>query len=153
MKIAVIIVRVLMGLLYLASSVAFFLNVMPQSEMSESARLFVTGMGASVYLFPLVKVIELLCGVALIAGRFVTLATVVIFPITLNIFLFHSFLAPDGMIVPALLLIGNLFLAYHYRSRYAGEKMRVSSRVASKLKFPRVSVVVPLLLPFICTLT
>jgi uncharacterized membrane protein YphA (DoxX/SURF4 family) len=118
MKIAVIIVRVVIGLLYLSSSIAFFLNAMPQSEMSDGAKLFVTGMGASVYMFPLIKVIELLCGIALVTGRFVTLAVVVIFPITLNIFLFHSFLAPDGMIVPVLLLAGNLFLAYNYRKRY-----------------------------------
>jgi len=51
-------------------------------------------MEATVYLMPLLKVTELLCGLAFISGRFVPLATVVIFPITLNILLFHTFLAP-----------------------------------------------------------
>jgi uncharacterized membrane protein YphA (DoxX/SURF4 family) len=118
MKIAVIVVRTLMGLLFLVSAIGYFFNLMPQGEMSEGASLFVGGMAASVYLFPAVKVIETLCGLAFLSGKFVPLATVIIFPITVNILLFHAFLAPDGMIAPVLLFAGNLFLAFHYRKKY-----------------------------------
>jgi putative oxidoreductase len=48
----------------------------------------------------------------------VPLATVVIFPIIVNILLFHGILAPDSMVVPIALLLGNLFLAYAYRKSY-----------------------------------
>jgi putative oxidoreductase len=75
-------------------------------------------MAASGYLLPVVKGIELLCAIAFLTGRFVPLATVVIFPITLNILLFHGVLAPDSLIVPIGLLLGNLFLAYAYRQHY-----------------------------------
>src|SRR5690349_15176617 len=112
MKAAVITVRIILGALFLFSSVAYFLNLIPPGEMSQGAQQFFTGMVASKYLLPVVKVIELLVGVALLAGRFVPLATVVIFPITINIVLFHAFLAPEGLIVPIVLLLGNLFLAY-----------------------------------------
>jgi putative oxidoreductase len=118
MKIAVIIVRIVMGLLFIVSSLGFFFNLMPQPELNASAKTFVIGMGVTGYLFPLVKVIELLCGIAFVVGRFVSLATVVIFPITVNILLFHAFLAPDGVIVPVLLFMGNLFLAFYYRKNY-----------------------------------
>ena len=118
MKIAMIVVRTLMGLLFLVSAIGYFFNLMPQGEMTEGASLFIGGMAASVYLFPVVKVIETLCGLAFISGKFVPLATVIIFPITVNILLFHAFLAPDGMIVPALLFAGNLFLAFYYRQKY-----------------------------------
>jgi putative oxidoreductase len=47
MKIAVIIVRTLMGLLFLVSAIGFFFNLLPQPKMSEGATLFVTGMAAS----------------------------------------------------------------------------------------------------------
>jgi putative oxidoreductase len=57
-------------------------------------------------------------GIAFLAGKFVPLATVVIFPITLNIVLFHAFLAPEGMLVPVIILLGNLFLAFRYRENY-----------------------------------
>ena len=91
---------------------------MPAGELSESAQLFFTGMVASKYLLPVVKTIELLVGIAFLAGKFVPLATVVIFPITLNIVLFHAFLAPEGMLVPVIILLGNLFLAFRYRENY-----------------------------------
>lgn len=118
MKIAVIIVRVLIGLIYTVFALVFFFNLMPAQPMSEGATLFMTGMVASVYLLPVVKVVELLCGLAFLSGRFVPLATVVIFPITLNILLFHVFLGPEGLAVPVFLFLGNLFLAYAYRKSY-----------------------------------
>ena len=118
MKIAVITIRIILGLLFLFSSIAYFFNLMPPGEMSEGAQLFFSGMVASKYLLPVVKVIELLVGISLVTGKFVPLATVIIFPITVNIVLFHAFLAPEGMIVPIVILLGNLFLAYRYRENY-----------------------------------
>ena len=118
MKIAIIVVRIVMGLLFLVSAIGFFFNLMPQPELSDPAKLFVGGLGASGYVLPLVKVIELLCAIALLTGKFVPLATVVIFPITVNILLFHAFLAPEGMLVPVLLFLSNLFLAYAFRRNY-----------------------------------
>lgn len=118
MKVAVIIVRMLMGILFLVSVIGFFFKLMPQPELQGNAELFVTGLGASGYLMPVVKVIELLCALAFLSGRFLPLATVVIFPVTVNILLFHGFLAPEGMIIPILLFTGNLFLAYAFRKSY-----------------------------------
>ncbi len=118
MKIAKIIVRVLMGLLFLFSSVVVLFKLVPEPELSGNVKLFNEGMAASVYLMPLLKSIELLCAIALLSGRFVPLATVVIFPITVNILLFHSFLAPEGLPVAIFLFLGNLFLAYTSRKNY-----------------------------------
>lgn len=120
MKIASTIIRVLMGLLYAFASIAFFFKLAEAPEVTGSVKVFNEGIAASVYLMPTVKVIELLCAVAFLSGRLVPLATVVIFPITLNIFLFHAFLEPSGLAIAALLLIGNLFLAYYHRKKYQG---------------------------------
>ncbi len=118
MKVAVITVRVLLGLLFFVSVIGYFFNLMPQPALEENARLFVTGLDASAYLMPVVKIVELLCALSFLTGRFVPLAAVVIFPVNVNIFLFHSFLAPDNMLVPVFLLAGNLFLAYYHRKSY-----------------------------------
>ena len=107
-----------MGLLFLFASITFFFKLFPAPELKGSNKIFNEGMAASVYLFPLVKVIELLCGIAFVIGRFVTLATVVIFPVILNILLYHAFLAPEGLPVAILLLLGDLFLVYYYRRNY-----------------------------------
>lgn len=120
MKIGSIVIRILMGLLYAFASIAFFFKLVETPEVTGSVKVFNDGIAASVYLMPTVKAIELLCAVAFLSGRLVPLATVVIFPITLNIFLFHAFLEPSGLAIGTLLLIGNIFLAYYHRKKYQG---------------------------------
>lgn len=118
MKIAAIIIRVLMGLLFLFSSVAFFFNLVPTPELTGNLKIFNDGLTASGYLMQLIKGTELICAIAFISGRFVPLAVVVIFPVIVNIVLVHSFLAPEGLPVAVALLLADLFLAYYYRDRY-----------------------------------
>lgn len=118
MKIAAIIIRVLMGLMFLFSSVSFFFNLIPTPPLTGGLKTFNDGLVASVYLVPLIKGTELVCALAFISGRFVPLAVVVIFPVIVNIVLIHSFLAPEGLLVAILLLLADLFLAYYYRERY-----------------------------------
>lgn len=118
MKIAVIVVRVLMGLLFLFSSIAFFFKLFPVPELKGDMKEFNEGMTAAGYMLPFIKVIELICGFFFVSGFFVPLATVVIFPIVVNIFMVHLFLAPENLPVAVFLLVGNLFLAYYYRAKY-----------------------------------
>lgn len=118
MKTALIIVRVILGIIYTAFSLAFFFKLIPAQEMTGNTQIFMTGLFATGYIMPVVKFLELLCGLAFMTGRLVPLAAVVIFPITLNIFLFHVFLEPTGLVIPAILMIGNVFLALYYRDRY-----------------------------------
>lgn len=118
MKIAMIIVRTLMGLMFLFASITVLFKLMPQPEPQGEIKTFMMGILATGYLFPFIKITELLCGIAFVTGRFVTLAAVVIFPIIINIFLFHANMAPEGLPVAVLLLLGDLFLAYYYRENY-----------------------------------
>jgi putative oxidoreductase len=120
MKITMIIVRTLMGILLLFASIVFLFKIsmgkMP--AMSEDAMAYNKGL-ATVHMMNIVKVIELICGLLFVSGRFVTLANIVIFPIVINILLFHATLAPSGVPAAAFLLVGCLFLAYYYRKNYA----------------------------------
>lgn len=118
MKIAVLIIRILMGLMFAFASIVVLFKLVPQPEQTGNVKIFMDGMTASVYLLTTVKVVELICAIAFLSGRFVPLATVVIFPVNLNIFLFHAFLEPQGLPVAILLLLGNLFLAWNYREKY-----------------------------------
>jgi putative oxidoreductase len=118
MRIAVIIVRVLMGLVFLFASITYLFKLFPIPELTGDVKRFNDGMMATVYLMPLVKIIELLCGIAFVTGRFVPLAVVLISPIIINIFSFHAFLAPEGLPLAAFLGLGNCFLAYANREKY-----------------------------------
>lgn len=120
MKITMIIIRTLMGLLLLFASIVFLFHIQmgKMPAMSEDAMTYNKGL-ATVHMMNIVKVIELICGLMFVTGRFVTLANIVIFPIAINILLFHATLAPSGVPAGAFLLLGCLFLAYYYRKNYA----------------------------------
>lgn len=118
MKIAMIIVRTLMGLLLLFASVTYLFKLIPIPPATGQAKVYNDGL-AIVNLMLYVKIIELCCDLAFVTGRFITLASLVILPIIFNIVLFHGTVAPSGIGPGAFLLIGDLFLIYYYRKNYA----------------------------------
>lgn len=118
MKIATIIVRILIGSLLLFASVSFFLKLAPEPVTTGDFKAFQVGLIASTYLMPLAKAIELLCGLAFVMGRYVTLANVVILPVTLNILLINYFLTPESLPIALFMFLGNLFLIYSYWANY-----------------------------------
>jgi uncharacterized membrane protein YphA (DoxX/SURF4 family) len=118
MKIAAIIARILMGLIFLMASITFLFKMYPEPQLEGPMKTLMDGFNASGYLLHTVKVIELICGLAFVSGFFVPLAVVVIFPIIVNIVGVHFFLMPQGLPMALLLLVLDLFLAYYYRDRY-----------------------------------
>ncbi|OYU80052.1 MAG: DoxX family protein [Flavobacterium sp. BFFFF1] len=127
MRILTIVVRLLIGALLLFASIAYFakIDMGPLPKMSPEMMKFNEGLGASTYLMPFVKALELLCGLAFISGRFVALANLVILPISINIVLVHAFMGPEQIAMGAVLFVGNLFLIYRYWNHY---KTVVSAR-------------------------
>lgn len=119
MKKTQLIARLLMGGIYGLSVLFTVLGMMPEHEMPPDAQMFIGGLLASKYVMPFVKIIEAVCALAFLTGNFLALATVVIFPVTLNIALFHTLLEPGGMMMGILLLAANLLLAYTLRDEYA----------------------------------
>ncbi len=120
MKIAIIIVRTLIGLLFLVGSVTYFLNVAPPPpDMTGETKTFFDGLAASKYIMPVAKFFELICGLAFISGRFVALAVVLIAPIVINILLINAIHLPSGLPIVIPLFAAILFLAYTEREKYA----------------------------------
>lgn len=109
-----IIVRTLMGLLFLFGSITYFLNLVPQPELQGSMKTFNEGLAASGYFFTLLKITELVCGLMLVTGRFVPLALVILSPIIINILMVHLFLDLRGLPIAIFLVVANIFLAYCY---------------------------------------
>ena len=64
MKIAIIIIRTLIGLMFLFTSISYFFNLMPEPVTTGNFKAFQIGLVASTYLMPLAKTVELLCGLA-----------------------------------------------------------------------------------------
>ncbi len=118
MRIAMILVRSLMGLLFVFASVTYLFKLFTPPPLTGAMKVFNDGIEASRYLMPTVKVIELICGLAFLSGRFVPLASVLIAPIIVNILLTHMFLGPEGIPLAVFLVLANGFVAYYHRDRY-----------------------------------
>lgn len=120
MKIAILIVRTLVGLLFIFASLTYFLNLITPPPLEGAMKTFNEGLAASGYFFTLLKVTELVCGILLVIGRFVPLALVILAPIVINILMVHLFLDRADLPVAIVLTVATLFLAYSYRESFAG---------------------------------
>lgn len=117
-----IVVRTLLGLLFLMSSISYFAIVMGFMQMPPlegAVKTFNEGLAATGYFFTLLKVTELICGFLLVIGRFVPLALVILSPIIVNIFMVHLFLDNTGLPLASFLVLADIFLAYSYRESFA----------------------------------
>jgi uncharacterized membrane protein YphA (DoxX/SURF4 family) len=114
----VIAARILLGLIFFVFGLNFFLHFIPQPPPSGPSGAFAGAMFATGYLFVLIKVVEVVSGTLLLAGRFVPLALAVLAPIVIKIVFFHAFLAPAGIALAMVVLALELFLAWSYRSVY-----------------------------------
>lgn len=113
MKYATIVTRILLGLILVASGISFFFVTPPPLEGPMGD--FFKGMEATGYFFYLLKITEIICGLLLLSGFFVPLALVILAPIVLNIFLVHTFMAPDGIVVA--LVLGALLTYLSFFSK------------------------------------
>jgi len=120
MRIAVLITRTLLGLIYIVFGLNFFFHFlnMPVPVMSKAAADFSGGLFGAGYFFPFLKVLEIVSGIFLLVNKYTAFFILFVFPITLNIFLYHAFLMPSGLTVAAPMILLNLFLGYAYRKYY-----------------------------------
>ena len=122
MKIAFLIARNLLGLMFLIFGLNGFLHFIPAPPPPAGiATQFLGTLGASGYMTP-VFALQLVSAVLLLANRFVPLALVLLGPVIVNILLYHALMAP----APAGLAPGIVALAlwsvvfYSVRSAFAG---------------------------------
>ena len=123
MKIAMIIVRTLLGLLFLFASTTYVLLVMgvfPVPPMEGAVKTFNEGLAVTGYFFILLKVTEFVCSILLLTGRFVPLALVILAPIIINIFMVHVFLDPSAvsLAIASFAVLAAIFLAYYHRDAF-----------------------------------
>jgi putative oxidoreductase len=119
MKIAIIVVRVLLGLPFLIFGINHFFPFVPHPEMSGPALDYMTGLTKAGYFWPFLRSLEILIGLSLISGRFVPLALAVLSPISLQIFIFHLFLEPTNIPMATIIIGLQAFLIYQYWNYYS----------------------------------
>ena len=110
--------RILFGLMMANSGLNKFLNYMPIPEMTASAEALMGALIESIYIFPLVAIVELLAGGLIITKKYNALGAILMMPITINIFLIHTVLNPAGIILSLVLLLINLWILLENKSKF-----------------------------------
>jgi putative oxidoreductase len=120
MKIATIIARSLLGLIFVVFGLNMFLNFIPMPPMPEGpASNFMTALFVSHYLY-VVGALQVVGGALLLTGRKVPLGLTLLGPVIVNIFFFHALMAPAGLPMAIVASSLALFLLWRYRANFAG---------------------------------
>lgn len=96
MKVAILVARILLGLLFLVFGLNGFLNFLHMPTPQGLAGQYLGALFVSHYL-EAVFFLEIVAAGLLLANRFVPLALALLGPILVNILLFHSLMAPEGL--------------------------------------------------------
>jgi putative oxidoreductase len=120
MKILTIIVRVLLGLIFLVFGSNAFLNFIPMPPpppglAGDYTKVFL----ASGYVY-FIGGLQVIASLLLLIGRFVPLGLTILGGIIVNIWIFHVLMAPEGLPPAIVVSILELFLVWSYRDRFAG---------------------------------
>jgi len=117
MKTAVLMARILLGVIFVVFGLNGFLQFLPQPEMPPAAIAFFGGLAASGFMLPTLFATQLAGGALLLLGM-VPLGVVILTPVIVHIVEFHVFLAPAGLPLAVLVATLAMFLAWTHRSAY-----------------------------------
>jgi len=119
MKHITTVARVLLGLIFVVFSLNFFFHFLPAQPPPPASAMALLGGLVSSKMLAVVKTIELVAGVALLANRFVPLALTLLAPIVVAIAIVHVTVLPSGVAMAVALVAIEAFLAWSYRSAFA----------------------------------
>jgi putative oxidoreductase len=119
MKIASLIARLLLGIIFLVFGLNGFLQFIPMPPPTGVAAQFFGAIFASHY-YIVIFAVQVLGGLLLLVNRFVPLALVILGPVIVNIFFFHTLMAPAGIPLAILVVILWAIVAVRNKQHLAG---------------------------------
>lgn len=119
MKIATIVVRVLLGLVFVVFGSNGFLQFLPVPPLPHDVTGdFLRAFFVSHYIYA-VAACQVIGGLLLLIGRFVPIGLTILGPVIVNIVLFHIFLAAEGLLLALVIAALFLFLLWRYWAAFA----------------------------------
>lgn len=112
--IAAHVARVVLGAIFLVFGLNGFFHFITMPPPTGAAGEFLYGLVKAAYFLPFMAAVQVICGVLLLSGTLIPLALLLLFPISLNIFLFHLALAPEGLGMAVIIIAAHVLLAIYY---------------------------------------
>jgi putative oxidoreductase len=119
MKIAALIARILLGLVFVVFGLNGFLNFIKGPLPSGLAGQFLGALMQS-HFDLVVSAVELAGGALLLANRYVPLALVLLGPVIVNIFFYHLLMDRSGLIIAIVVIILWGLIAFRHRQYFSG---------------------------------
>lgn len=119
MKVVSLIARILLGVIFTVFGLNGFFHFIPMAPPSGLAGQFLGALAASKYIMPIFA-LQVIGGVLLLVNRYVPLALALLAPVLVNILLFHSFMAPEGLPLAFVSSVLWLLVFLPVRSSFAG---------------------------------
>ena len=119
MKVATIIARILLGLVFVVFGSNAFLHFIPMPPMSGPSGEFIGSMYVTGYL-KVIAAFQVVGGALLLIGRYVPLGLTLLGPVIVNIVFFHIFMDQSGLVMAGFVSALSLFLLWRYRSSFVG---------------------------------
>ena len=119
MKIATIIARILLGLVFVVFGSNAFLHFINAPPMSGPAGGFIGALMDTGYM-KVVASCQVLGGLILLIGRYVPLGLTLLGPVIVNILCFHIFMNHEGWQLASVVAALALFLLWRHRANFAG---------------------------------
>ncbi len=124
MKIAVVIARILLGLIFFVFGLNGFVHFIPSPPLSGNVATFMGVLLASHY-YVLISGVQVIAGVLLLTNQYVPLALVALAAVLANILTFHITMRPAGLpialVATALWFVVALPLRSHFAPLFARE--------------------------------
>jgi putative oxidoreductase len=117
MKYAIIIARVLLGIIFVVFGSNAFLHFIPMPPMQGQAGAFIGALMSSGYIY-VVAGLQVVGGLLLLVGRCIPLGLTLLGPVIVNIMLYHIFLDPSGLTPACVISILALFVLWAHRDRF-----------------------------------
>jgi putative oxidoreductase len=119
MKIASLVARLLLGVIFLTFGLNGFLHFLPMPPPTGMAAEFFGIIFASHY-WVVIFGVQVIGGLLLLVNRFVPLALVLLGPVIVNIFFFHALMAPAGLPLAFVVVVLWSVLAVRNKRDLAG---------------------------------
>lgn len=114
----VLVARILVALITIVFGANKFLNFMPAIELEGEAQAYF-GALMSVNLMPVIAIIEIGTGIALLANRYVGWAVVLSAPIAFNALWFHAMLDPANLAPAAVWVVLLIVIFVGNKDKFA----------------------------------
>lgn len=109
---------ILFGLMMINAGLNKFFNYMPMPEMSEEMMQLMQAFMTTVWIFPLVALVEIIGGILIAIPRTRALGAIVILPVMVGIVIHHAVHDPAGIVLALIMFAINIWAIVDNYKKY-----------------------------------